>query len=576
MEFNSIDTTFKKIIEAKTFYKIPPYQRDYSWDEEQWQDLWDNLIEIYEALSNEKSHANGFFKKIHYMGAIVFQVPSNPHLMMSSSDECIVVDGQQRIVTLSIILIVSAKIMEDMCLLISPSKERNDFEKDVIELKDLLTVRGELSKLKLNIANASYYENNIFNHNIHKKSLESTNQLLRGCYEFFYKAINEYFLKKEKPYKEIMHFVNSIKSCIQFIQIIVSTEEQAFSIFETINATGNHLSVTDLLKNHFFAKASGSSSENNVHGLWIKIMENVQYDVFPVFLRAFLSCFHQSPKKDRMYRVIKTEYKTPESIKKLMNDLEKCSKFYASLKDDNNYIKNLYDASCQEYIVSFRLLGVTQVHPVLIAMHMEWDTFKLEKFKNVTKMLLHAIVRYYICRRSPSGLEPYLNKMAVDIAKGSLKSVTEIKRSIINGFYVHDEEFSEAFLRLSISQKEHNKAKYILTEIEKFIASQKGAYNKHSPKDADLSVEHILPKSSNLKNDDGEQVALMIGNLTIMSSKKNSKFKDKGYAEKVTYFKSSSFHIDKDISGFKKWDKDAINSRQKNLLKYAKQVWSIN
>ena len=94
--FDTKTVTFTELLGNGKIYKIPSFQRDFSWTEENWEDLWNDIIDIYNDIEEQ-----------HYMGTIVLQNTSN-------KKEYIVVDGQQRVTTLSIFILSLVKVLKEL------------------------------------------------------------------------------------------------------------------------------------------------------------------------------------------------------------------------------------------------------------------------------------------------------------------------------------------------------------------------------------------------------------------------------------------------------------------------------
>ncbi|HHS95722.1 MAG TPA: DUF262 domain-containing protein, partial [Phaeodactylibacter sp.] len=120
--FDTKTTSFQELIGNGKKYTIPEFQRDFSWKEEHWEDLWHDLIDLYEGKEEQ-----------HYMGAIVLQNTNDKKTF-------IVVDGQQRITTLSLFIIAIAKHIKKLI------EQNIDVNKNEERLKKILdTYTGEKS-----------------------------------------------------------------------------------------------------------------------------------------------------------------------------------------------------------------------------------------------------------------------------------------------------------------------------------------------------------------------------------------------------------------------------------------------
>ena len=142
--------TFGEMIGNGKIYRIPLYQRDYSWEKEQWEELWDDIIQIM-----QQPH-------VHYMGAI----------MLQNRDGSVytVIDGQQRIATLSILTIAVIQCLID--LIKHGHDEENNIERKEILIRKFLgdkdpTSLKYSSKLFLNVNNNAFYQSYL----LHNKQL---------------------------------------------------------------------------------------------------------------------------------------------------------------------------------------------------------------------------------------------------------------------------------------------------------------------------------------------------------------------------------------------------------------------
>src|SRR3989442_1408271 len=92
---NPSEATLRDLLGNGRKYAVPPYQRDYSWKEENWEDLWNDILEVERQPDGE-----------HYMGTIVLEP--------TELDSFSIIDGQQRITTLSLLALGAVGLLEDM------------------------------------------------------------------------------------------------------------------------------------------------------------------------------------------------------------------------------------------------------------------------------------------------------------------------------------------------------------------------------------------------------------------------------------------------------------------------------
>lgn len=222
--------TFSELFSNGTKYKVPKFQRDYAWDQEQWEDLW---IDI-KALDEEGSH---------YMGYIV--------LLKTGDHEFEIIDGQQRLITLSLIVIAAMRKIQDL-INDGVDEEKNRqrlavFTDRFLGTKSAVTLIVE-NKLSLNRNNRRHFSK-ISSHlgKLKEIGLSKTNVLLNDAFDFFV----EKFITKEA--EDLARFIEKLADKMFFTKIVTQDNINAYKIFETLNARGIQLSTPDLLKNHIFS-----------------------------------------------------------------------------------------------------------------------------------------------------------------------------------------------------------------------------------------------------------------------------------------------------------------------------------
>jgi len=208
-------------------YRVPIFQRDYSWQEENWEDLWQDILGLYQ---NPESS--------HYLGAIVLQ-------SSDSNKEFTVIDGQQRLATLSIMAIA---IIEKINKLVQKEEHKEDnqerqkiLRENYLGYKDPLSLRYS-SKLILNENNNDFYQGNLINlrrpRNI--RALSKSNQLLWKAFQYFSDQLEKLPDVVQSGEKLTEFLTETVAQRPLFIQINVENELNAYTVFETLNARACH------------------------------------------------------------------------------------------------------------------------------------------------------------------------------------------------------------------------------------------------------------------------------------------------------------------------------------------------
>jgi uncharacterized protein with ParB-like and HNH nuclease domain len=275
MSKNFLDTntiTLGELLGNGKQYYVPSFQRDYSWNEEQWEDLYDDIKSLQEH------------EYPHYMGTIVLQSSENKNFK--------IVDGQQRITTLSIFIIALIKLIQDLV-------DKNEDVEENKERFDILsrTYLGDknpaslmrTSKLKLNENNNQFFTRYIVQMQDLRttRGLNSSDKLLYNALKYFHSNLKN-DLKDKNGYDIASYLTDNIADKLKFIQIKVEDELNAYTLFETLNARGIELTSTDLLKNYIFSQINTPTDLELIQKDWNKISNTVGINEFPTYLRYYI------------------------------------------------------------------------------------------------------------------------------------------------------------------------------------------------------------------------------------------------------------------------------------------------
>lgn len=550
-------TSFGDLIANGKIYRVPPFQRDYSWTEENWEDLWQDILAL---------HANP--NSSHYMGALVLQNSS------TSDKEFTIIDGQQRLATLSIIAIA---VIEKIQKLVEKEQEpEENKERQEILKRTYLSDRDPRSlryssKLLLNENNNDFYQSNLINlrkpRNI--RSLFKSNQLLWESFQYFYQKIDELdnVITSGEKLAEIL--TDTIARRLLFIQINVEDELNAYTVFETLNARGIELSSTDLLKNYLFSLFKGPDDLSETQRQWRKIINTVRMEKFPEFLRYYLSLQYDRVRRDRLFKLVRQSVKDATQAFDLLDGLEDYSSLFIALSNSNDEFWNDTPEN-RTYIRQLTLFRVKQAYPTLFAGHRQ---FSPENFTRLLKLVCVITFRYTVVSSlNPNQLETLYNKIAIAIISGEItypRQVFEEMRSL----YVTDEKFSQDFSLLSIPTKGQKKklVRYILCQLERDASGID--VNEDS-----FSIEHILPESptaswqQDFTDSQVEHMVYRLGNLTPLEPSLNREIGNNIYSNKQAIYQQSVYKLTKNIVA-EEWTPDTLARRQEYLAKRAVNIW---
>jgi uncharacterized protein with ParB-like and HNH nuclease domain len=551
-------SNFSDLIGNGKIYRVPTFQRDYSWREENWEDLWQDIQMLYENPDSS-----------HYMGAIVLQSSKR------SDTEFTIIDGQQRLVTISILAIA---IIEKIQTLIDrgeeseANKERQRLLKSgYLSNKDPGSLK-ESSKLILNENNDSFYQSRLINfrHLRNLRSLTKSNQLLWKAFQYFFDSLEKFPPVVSSGEELAIFLTDTVAKRLLFIQINVEDELNAYTVFETLNARGIELSSTDLLKNYLFSLFQGPDDLREGQRQWRGIIDTVTMEKFPEFLRYYLSLTRTRVRRERLFKRIRESIQNAESAFQLLEQLEEYSSLFIALDNPNDeFWRDTPDNV--PYIREIELFGVKQAYPVLFSAH---NKFSTEDFTRLLRLVCIISFRYTIVSSlNPNELEGIYNKIAISINHNEItipRQVFENLRSI----YVKDDKFWQDFSILSISTKGHKKklVRYILWKLEMDELARSNLTEDG------FSIEHILPESpsdkwcDDFRDDEIELMTYRLGNLIPLEVNLNRQIGNQDYLDKQKIYQQSVYALARNIVA-EEWTPNTIAKRQEHLARRAVHIW---
>ena len=563
MSKNFLDTntiTLGELLGNGKQYFVPSFQRDYSWNKEQWEDL-------YEDIKNLDEHDYP-----HYMGTIVLQSAENKIFK--------IVDGQQRITTLSIFIIALIKTIQSLVnnnIDIEQNKERIEIlSRTYLGDKDPASLM-RTSKLRLNDNNNQFFSRYIIQMQDlrTKRGLNSSDKLLYEALEYFYEQLQN-DLKNKNGEEIASYLTNNIADKLKFIQIKVENELNAYTLFETLNARGIELTSTDLLKNYIFSQIETKTDLELIQKDWNKISSTVGIKEFPTYLRYYINSKNKIIRKDNLFKFVKREIKDSQTAFNLVEELNELSIFYNALKVPNDDYWGDFGKykELNKYLKALNLFKTKQQIPLLMA---SINNFTENDFVQIVKICMVTSFRYNIISKlNPNEIEKTYNECAIKISNKEIKTPKEAF-SILKKVYIDDEVFKSNFSISSIDTgRNKNLVRYILFSIDNKLSSFEKDYE-----DSTATIEHILPENPNdswddfFSLEDMDKYIYRLGNYILLEANKNKKIANKSFKEKTIEYKNSKYILANELD-FEKWTKEEIKKLQQKYAKIASSIWRIN
>ena len=555
---NTATINYLELIGNGKTYRVPPYQRDYAWTEEAWEDFWNDVLDLRRQTEGR-----------HYMGALVVQGQTDR--------EFTIIDGQQRLATLSILsLAVIDKLqrmagqgIDEEANLERAKQLRNRFigEKDPASLI-------ESSRLNLSRIDDAFYQDYLVQLRppLNPRGLAQSNARLWECFVYFSERLDALDDVQEDGEALARILSETTARGLLFILITVEDEFDAYTVFETLNARGLELTTADLLKNYLFSKVRVQGDLDALQRRWQALIATVTQERFSDFLRYHLLCEQAGIRKERLFKLIRDRVTTSQQVFELLRALEARAELFSALADANHEFW-MERPEAKRYIRDLVLFRARQVTPLLFA---AWERFSPDDFVRMLKLASVVSFRYLVSRRNPNRLELVYPDAAKAILDGHAAR-PGVVFARLRPIYVDDGAFESNFAVYSINPRGRKKLlKYILCRLEEDAGGV-----ARDPEAEPASVEHILPQNpagdwteafSPLEQ---EAAVNRIGNATLLESAVNRDIGSAPYADKRPAYERSTYALTRQVAEMapEEWTFGFMEKRQRHLAQRAVRVW---
>jgi hypothetical protein len=560
--FNTSNQTFRKLVGNGLVYRVPMFQRDYSWTEQEWDDLWQDIVAMLEPKGEQG----------HYMGYLVLQ----------SNDErnYDIIDGQQRMTTLSVLVLA---ILSNLRRLVDLKVDADDNARRLEELRktyigflDPVTLIAT-SKLTLNRHNDQFYQTYLVPlERAPRRNLKASEHLLRKSFEWFEERVKSRF-GEARSGADLARFVDTVADRLFFTVISVTDELNAFKVFETLNSRGVRLSSTDLLKNFLFSVvhlAGGHEHEmRTLEERWEAIVGKLGSESVPDFLRVYWNSQNPLTRHSDLFKAIRASVTDKAGVFSLLRDMDRDADIYAALGDAGD---PTWSAEQRKHIAELAMYNVRQPYSLLLSARRSLGD---AEFTRVLRACSIVSFRYNVIGNlATNEQERIYNSVAEKIAKKELATAADIMRAL-RPVYPSDAQFRSAFAEKQIrttTARNRQVARYILFEIERHVSTH--AFDYTSDK---YNIEHVLPEHPGdnwtaFTDDQFDRCVYRIGNLTPLAAGPNREVGIATYPEKKAVYEPCEFDITKRIAAeHADWTPESIASRQQWLANQATSIWRL-
>lgn len=577
LQYDTKTLSFRQIVGNGLRYNVPRFQRDYSWGEEQWDDLWQDILE-QDTQSNQKKLIPNKEDHSHYMGYVVLKSEDNKTFT--------VVDGQQRLTTISIIILAGLshlqKLIDEGKSVDKNKQRKKTLFSSFIGFVDPVNLSTN-NKMTLNQNNNLYFSNYLCQFKPAPiRNINASERLMGKAYEYFIDRIKDN--KNLIDGESIAQFIETLVDNLIFTTITVGDETNAYCVFETLNARGVKLSTPDLIKNYIFSLIddSGTFHETELKKLedrWVEIVKQLGKLPFSDFIRVDWNSRNELTRKINLFKKIKSKLDSKDKADKYLDFLRQNAEVYSALRDRDDKFWREYkngQYNDQKLLRGLEVLKVFSIKNAYSALMAAFHKFEAKDFLKFLSYVEVVCIRYNaIGGRSANTQEQIYSKItkAINSNDCSFKDVVYLFKPI----YPNDEAFVNDFKQKTFLAAQTKKIHYFLARIENHINPEFELSNASA-----LTVEHILPQNPTqdwLKDFEDKEIddcIDSIANMTLLTKSSNLHAAQKSFQEKKQFYKESTINITKQVAEYTLWSKQDILDRQKYLAKYAKSIWKIS
>ena len=543
-------------------FVIPVYQRAYSWKKGDCELLLSDLESVYEKGS-----------QTHFFGSIVY-VANN----LAGYTEYIIIDGQQRITTVSLLLLAIRNYLTN-----SPREGVSINTKKITTayLTDEYAEDEKKLKLKLIEGDDYAYDQLISN----SKPVEGS--LITANYQLFYDAVASMTDEQLSGlYDAIM------KLEIVHVSLEPSKGDDPQLVFESLNSTGQKLLEGDKIRNYVLMNMTSDMQEKFYKKYWEPLENTITKNDVDKFIRYFLSVKNHELASDKnIYFEFKSyAIRQGNDAEAILQDMLMYAEFYKIIKTASG-IDNSYNA----VLARINKLEINMTIPLmfdLFAANKE-GRISVEELTECFQILESYLVRRIICGLSTNALNKLFVGLALEIdkytSKDHIQYVEAFKYAILSkrgkSRFPNDHDFRDKFSTYELYNAKPYVKKYILERLENWNNREQVAVEEQID-NGTLTIEHIMPQTltdewKEVLGDSWELVHTKYidtpGNLTL--SAYNSDYSNLSFQKKKNMpekgFIHSKLQLNAYLKKLDKWDEEEIVKRAEALFERALQIWSI-
>lgn len=564
MKIESSDTNIERLF-TSDFLVIPRFQRPYSWDDENLEDFWSDVINA------KGSH--------YFIGSMV--------LYESGRQKYGVVDGQQRLTTITILLCVIRNAFQKL-----------GYENLAKGLHALIERADRDSVNQFVVMTETSYP--FFAEEIQKfgdKDFETVPQReekrLQQSYDFFAEKVEEYLRKIEIDPSASAVDIASLKAeklkelrdsvlFLSLIRIQLDSEDDAYLIFETLNTRGKDLALSDLLKNHFHKNIRSRAAVDTTKELWSRLLTILSESIVDIdpdtFFTHSWSSKYEATTQQKAYKAIKSKV-NPENAKDHVRNFVADAEYYVSIfSPEQRWKRDQRDIV--DSLKAMRIFKISQHTPGVLSL-VRANKQSLIADKSLKRALraiedFHFLFTAVTSSRSSGGISAMYSSFGRKIFEARDKNeagviINELIEKLVER-RPSLSEFTASFEQINFLNTNPKQGALVRYILQRLSLHERLAFSDDIN---NLTIEHIYPQS---KIDDHwkPEIVGCLGNLILLTQKDNGDLKDFYFVDKIKKLRALNGSVPAYVLSSESWTVDQISARTKHMAEVAyNEVWTI-
>jgi hypothetical protein len=573
---NAEDTTIKHLLGAQSQYRIPIFQRSFAWGADDRETLWNDILELYEMRRIDDPNAQ------HFMASIVTSVEE---AQAQRPTAYIVIDGQQRLTTLSTLFAALRDV----------AKEQNPELAEQIHNLYLTNPHAshadDKSKLVPTTVDREEWDSILYDGDV------GGSPQLRATYDEFVGRIDSERDEDGEPL-DLSFLLDSLLNGLSVVSVTLDEKDNAFRVFESLNATGLQLKQVDLLRNLFMMKLPADSAEKAFHEFWEPMQNALGEDLQP-FAHDYYLKFGQFIREDAIYSTTKRQLANANEVAvfEALADLKWHSQLWLRIDGRAASHGGETDGALRDALQSLNCFGTETPWPFLLNLYAAYQRderpggpadlpeLSAAEFAGIVSEIESFLVRRMFAARRTNALNRMLIRLWDQLPKdGSLLEETRLLLRDPDRRRPDDQEFRAALLEYPLYlDSRPNQRRLILDKMAMAIAGKE-------PVDlsaTNIQIEHIVPQTltdawrtmlGEAADDLHEHWQHRLGNLTLTAY--NPEISNGPWVDpddpsrgKRVFYAASNIAMTREVAENDVFGEAQLKARADRLADLAMQIW---